>query len=89
MEHNVGLGKTGPIKCLRGFRARVLLIKTWGGEEDWFGAAIWLAGEGLGLEDSLQKLISLQNKEDPNTKLYGVAGSFNNIPSNLKRLLPQ
>ena len=70
-----GTGKTGPIKCDGGFTVRFKLIEPQPGKDIWINAQVFLHSSQYPVDDDLIGYInSVENKEDPNFRLYGTSG---------------
>jgi len=72
--------KTGPLKCRKGFTARARLKTPWEGKSTWWNEFVYLIDAKVPVGECRDKIISVFNKEDPETWAYGVYHGGNNYP---------
>ena len=77
-------GKSGPIKCDKGFKVRFDLVKPVPGSSNWNDTYIILADSKIPADQLWHKADSLDDEEDSSVHVYGVCRS-NNYPCNLKK----
>ena len=65
-------GKTGPLKCNKGFTVRARLTQAAEGRNTWCDEYLALVADQIPVEECNNKLNSVWLKEDPDTWVYGV-----------------
>ena len=77
-------GKSGPIKCDKGFKVRFDLVKPCPNWSNWGWTYIILADSKIPVHQLRNKAYSLCRKEDSSVHVYGVCLA-DNRPCNLKK----